>query len=372
VKKDSPLYGIKEQVLKVPAYTLRAYEAEIKLNQNENPYDFPEDLKEEVFRRFRARKWSRYPDFTPEALRAALAESAGWRADGVLVGNGSNELLQAVLLVLVRDRTPVVIPSPTFTVYGLVSQILGARVFSVPLKPDMSYDVDELIARADEMGARVLIVCTPNNPTGTVLDEAGIKHIMERFSGHVLLDEAYYEFCSCTALPLLARYPRLIITRTFSKAMGMAGLRVGFLMTHPELATQIAKAKLPYNVNQFSLTAAQVALEHPDRFRPAIDAILRERERLGRELSQVPGLAVYPTGANFFLFQLPVPPRAVFEELAREGVLIRDVSGYPMLSQCLRVTVGTPEENDRFLAALRKSLDHLRHSVPVMEGPQNG
>jgi histidinol-phosphate aminotransferase len=266
----------------------------------------------------------------------------------------------------------VVIPAPTFTVYGLVSQILGARVIRVDLKPDMSYDVEELVARADELGAKVLIVCTPNNPTGTVLGEPAMKYILERFPGHVLIDEAYYEFCSCTALPLLERCPRLIITRTFSKAMGMAGLRVGFLMTHPELATQIAKAKLPYNVNQFSLTAAQVALEHPHRFRPAIDAILRERDRLGRELTQVPGVTVYPTGANFFLFQLQVPPRTVFEALAREGVLIRDVSAYPMLSRCLRVTVGTPEENDRFLTALRKTLDYLHQSMPVMEESQNG
>jgi histidinol-phosphate aminotransferase len=367
VKRHTALHGIKEQVLKVPAYTLRVHEAEIKLNQNENPYDFPEDLKDEVLRRYRERKWSRYPEFVPDALRQSLAQAAGWHKDGVLVGNGSNELLQAALLVLVRDRTPVVIPSPTFTVYGLVSTILGARIISVPLRPDMTYDVDELVYRAEETGAKVLIVCTPNNPTGTVLEEAGLQRILERFSGHVLLDEAYFEFCGRTGLGYLEAFPRLIITRTFSKAMGMAGLRVGFLMAHPELASQIAKAKLPYNVNQFSLTAAGVALEHLDRFRPAVEAILRERERVQAELNQVPGIRVYPTGANFFLFELPVPPRPVFEELVRHGVLIRDVSAYPMLSRCLRVTVGTPEENNRFLDALRASLEIFKQITPVQE-----
>jgi histidinol-phosphate aminotransferase len=357
VKSDSPVQGVKEQVLRVPAYTLRVYEAEIKLNQNENPYDFPEDLKQEIFRRYRERSWSRYPDFVPDALREALAEFAGWRKEGVLVGNGSNELLQAVLMVLVRDRTPVVIPAPTFAVYGLVSQILGARVINVPLKADMEYDADQLILRSEQLEARVLIICTPNNPTGTVLAERDLEKILERFSGHVLLDEAYYEFCGRTALRYLDSYPRLIITRTFSKAMGMAGLRVGYLMAHPELAAQIAKAKLPYSVNQFSLTAAQVALENRDRFRHAIDDILRERERLGRELSALPGVRVYPTGANFFLFELPGSPRIIFDKLYRQGILIRDVSSYPMLSRCLRVSVGTPDENDRFLAALRISLD---------------
>ncbi len=364
LKRHSSLQGVKEQVLRVPAYTLRTYEAEVKLNQNENPYDFPDDLKEEVFRRYRERSWSRYPDFVPDGLRAAIAKVVGWPREGILVGNGSNELLQAALLVLVKDRTPVVIPAPTFTVYGLVSQILGARIVSVPLKEDMSYDADELILRADEVGARVLIVCTPNNPTGSVLSEAALARILDSFSGHVLLDEAYFEFCGCTGKKFLEAYPRLMITRTFSKAMGMAGLRVGYLMAHPELATQIAKAKLPYNVNQFSLTAAEVALANLDRFQPAIAAVLEERTRLGGELVRIPGIRVYPTGANFFLFELPVAPRTVFEELAAQGVLVRDVSSYPMLSRCLRVSVGTRPENDRFLTALRTSIERLQQAAP--------
>jgi len=362
VKGNSPVQGVKEQVLRVPAYTLRTYQAEIKLNQNENPYDFPEELKEEVFRRYRDLSWSRYPDFVPDSLREALAGFSGWRKDGMLVGNGSNELLQATLMVLIKDYTPVTIPSPTFLVYGLVAQILGARVINVPLKADMGYDVDQIITRSEEVEARVLIICSPNNPTGTVLAEPDLERILERFSGYILLDEAYYEFSGRSALRHLDSHPRLIITRTFSKAMGMAGLRVGYLMAHPELVTQIAKAKLPYSVNQFSLTAAQIALEHRDRFQVAIDKILAERDRLGKELNAVPGVKVYPTGANFFLLELSVSPRSVFEELCRQGILVRDVSSYPMLSRCLRVSVGTRHENDRFLAALRASLDQATAS----------
>ncbi len=355
---DKPaLQGVKEQVLSVPAYTLRAYEADVKLNQNENPYDFPDDLKEEVFRRFRDRKWSRYPDFVPTSLCERLADFAGWRRDGVLVGNGSNELLLATLMVVVSDKTPVIIPSPTFTVYGLVSQILGAQAVRVPLKSDMSYDVEGVLSRADEANAKLIIVCTPNNPTGSLLEMSDLERILRGFQGYVLLDEAYYEFCDRTGLGYLQAHPRLIITRTFSKAMGMAGLRVGYLMAHPDLANQIAKAKLPYNVNQFSLIAAQVALENMDRFQPAIQAILTERERLGTALGRIPGVRLFPTGANFFLFEVPYPPQQVFDDLYREQVLVRDVSSYPMLSRCLRVTVGTPQENNRFLDALRASLE---------------
>lgn len=357
MRKHSAVYGVKEQVRKVPPYTLRTYDAPVKINQNENPYDFPADLKEEVFRRFRDRRWSRYPEFVPESLRAALAEFAGWKKDGILVGNGSNELLLASLMVLVRERTPVVLPVPTFTVYGLVSQVLGARLVTAPLREDMTYDAGALLAAAEEAGARVLIVGSPNNPTGSVLSLEDLRRILENFPGHVLLDEAYFEFCGCTGLGLLEEFPRLLIARTFSKAMGMAGLRVGYLMTHPELTAEIAKAKLPYNVNQFSLTAAEVALENLGRFRPSIDAVLRDRDLLGAELREVPGVRVFPTGANFFLLELPAPPRVVFEDLHRQGVLVRDVSAYPMLSRCLRVSVGTPDENSRFLEALRRSLE---------------
>ncbi len=357
MKKNSPLYGVKPQVLKVPAYTLRAYDAEVKLNQNENPYDFPDDLKEETFRRFKPRQWSRYPDFVPDSLRQRLAEFAGWQKDGVLVGNGSNELLQATLMVLIKSRSRVAIPSPTFTVYRLISSVLGAGIVDIPLGADMSYDIDALITKSRESGAGVLIVNTPNNPTGAVLRGEGLRRILEEFPGFVLLDEAYYEFWGQTGKEFLENYPRLIITRTFSKAMGMASLRVGYLLAHPDLATQISKAKLPYNVNQFSLIAAEVALENIERFRPAIAAVLKERERLGSELKQMPGVRVYPTEANFFLIEVPVVPKVIFEDLFAQGILIRDVSSYPMLSSCLRVSVGTPDENNRLLSALHAALN---------------
>jgi len=209
VIKNDPLNGVKPQVLEVPAYSLHAYEAEIKLNQNENPFDFPADLKEEVFRRFKAREWSRYPDFVPDSIRKMLAAFAGWRKDGVLVGNGSNELLQAALMVLVDNRTKVVIPSPTFTVYALIASILGAEVIRVPLNPDMSYNIDALISTSESSGAGVLIVNTPNNPTGSVIRNKDLRRILEEYSGHVLLDEAYFEFWGYSGLELLETYPRL-------------------------------------------------------------------------------------------------------------------------------------------------------------------
>ena len=364
MKRNEALKGVKSQVRRIRAYTLRAHEAEVKLNQNENPYDFPEELKDEIYRIYRQRQWSRYPDFVPDGIRGRLAEFAGWKKDGVLIGNGSNEVLQAALMVLVGSRSRVAIPAPTFTLYSLMSRILGAKVVEIPLNPDLSYNVEQLIAKSAEARAKVLVVCTPNNPTGSVLADTDARRILDHFEGYVLLDEAYYDFNGQTAVGLLESYPKLIITRTFSKSMGMAGLRVGYLLAHPDLAAEISKAKLPYNVNQFTLTAIQVALDHPEKFRPAIDRILAEKTRLGTELEGIPGIRVYPSGANFFLFELPVPPGAVFEELYRRGVLVRDVSAYPMLSRCLRVSIGTREENDRFLSVLRNSLAAIATAEP--------
>ncbi|MEJ2245987.1 MAG: histidinol-phosphate transaminase [Acidobacteriota bacterium] len=332
MNKKDPLRGVKSQVLEVPAYSLHAFEAEIKLNQNENPFDFPEDLKEEVFRRFKAREWSRYPDFVPDSVRKSLADFAGWRKDGVLVGNGSNELLQATLMVLVGNGTKVVIPSPT-------------------------YNVNELISKSESSEAGVLIINTPNNPTGSVIRNDDLQRILDEFSGHVLLDEAYFEFWGHSGLELLDRYPRLIITRTFSKAMGMAGLRVGYLLGHEDLVSQISKAKLPDNVNQFSLTASEVAVENKDRFRTTIENVLKERDRLGKELGDIPGICVYPSEANFFLVGVPFEPKIIFDDLYRQGILIRDVSSYPMLSKCLRISIGTREQNDRLLSALRTGME---------------
>ena len=356
--KNDPLRGVKSKVLQVPAYSLHAYEADIKLNQNENPFDFPTDLKEEVFQRFKTREWSRYPDFVPDSVRERLAEFSGWHRNGVLVGNGSNELLQATLMVLVDNGTKVVIPTPTFTVYALIAAILGAEVIRIPLNSDMSYNVDELISESERSGAGVLIINTPNNPTGSVIQNKELRRILEEFSGHVLLDEAYFEFWGHSGLELLEEHPRLIITRTFSKAMGMAGLRVGYLLAHEDLVSEISKAKLPYNVNQFSLTAVEVAVENKERFRSAIETVLKERDRLAGELNRISGIKVYPSKANFLLVEVPFEPKEIFEALYRQGILIRDVSSYPMLSKCLRISVGTREENDRLLSALRTVMEH--------------
>ncbi len=344
------------------AYRLEAPASPRKLNQNESPFDVPADLKQRILERAAQAPWNRYPAFVPQALTQALAARHDWVPEGVLVGNGSNELIQATLAVIVGEGDPVVAPSPTFALYRLLTAVNGGRYVPVPLGEEFRYDVDALVAAARRERARVIVLNSPNNPTGSALPEGAVERLLRETSALVLCDEAYQDFGGPSALDLLPREPRVVVLRTFSKAMGMAGLRFGYGLAHPALAREIAKAKLPYNVNAVTLAAAEAALEARDRFAAQVAAIRAERERLVALLQTVPGLHLFPTAANFVLVRCEsVPARTVFRRLVEEyGILVRDVSGGDRLAECLRISVGTAEDTDALVAALRSILDGAR------------
>jgi histidinol-phosphate aminotransferase len=353
-----PLRHVKPACRAVGAYTLQAREARVKLNQNENPWDLPEELKRRVLAEALERPWSRYPDFDPAALLERLARFAGWRADGLLAGNGSNELIEALLMVTVSAGTRVVIPQPTFTLYGLLTKLLGGQAVEVPLDADLGYDAEALLFARREAQAPLTIVCSPNNPTGGVLPLDDVERLCEDGDGLVVIDEAYHEFSGQSAVPLLGRHPNLVVLRTFSKALGLAGLRVGYLLASPELVREINKARLPYNLNFFSQAAALVALDEAELLGERVRRLVELREELQAALRRTPGVSrVVPSRANFVLFELErARPRDVFEAVYRRGVLVRDVSGYPRLARALRVSVGSEEQNRAFLAALGAAL----------------
>jgi histidinol-phosphate aminotransferase len=348
------LEKIKPAVRAISAYTLAPYRATVKINQNENPFDMPEEIKAEARRRLERRAWSRYPDFVPASLLERLAAFAGWKPEGTLAGNGSNELIQATLTVMVGPGTRVLIAEPTFTLYRQIVTVLGGEVMSVPLTPALQFDAAAIQARAAEGRADVIILCSPNNPTGCRLDEEEVFELARDFDGIVIIDEAYHEFSGRSVAPLLEKLPNLIVLRTFSKAMAMAGLRVGYLLAPPELAREVHKATLPYNLNFFSATAAEVACEKFDLLRANIETIVSERERLFVELQKIPGLEPVRSSANFMLVRTETQPQKVFEGLLARDILVRDVSRYPMLSSYIRISVGSRGENDRLLAALKE------------------
>ena len=351
---NDPLKKIKPAVRAISAYTLPPYRASIKINQNENPFDMPDEIKGEVARRLATRAWSRYPDFVPAQLLERLASFAHWKPEGTLAGNGSNELIQAVLTVTVAQGTRVVIPQPTFTLYRQIVTVLGGDAISIPLTEVFQYDAAAI--QKASLDADVVIICSPNNPTGCVISDEDVVRIATGFDGILVIDEAYHEFSGRTVVGLLDRLPNLVVLRTFSKAMAMAGLRVGYMLSSPEIAREVHKATLPYNLNFNSATAAEVACEMFDLLRPRIELLITERERLAVLLESIPSVEVFPSAANFLLLRTPLEANEIFEHLHKQDILVRDVSKYPMLSRCVRVSVGAPDENDRLVEALGKTI----------------
>jgi histidinol-phosphate aminotransferase len=349
--------SIKASVLALRPYTLEPHRASVKLNQNENPWDAPVEIKQETLNRMKDRAWSRYPDFTPQRLRERLAEFSGWQPNGILAGNGSNELIQALLMVTIGEGKRALITEPTFALYRQVATVLGGEVVSVPLNRELQFDLAALVKEIEEKQPDVTIICSPNNPTGCVISNEELVVLLKAARGLIVVDEAYHEFAGHSVVPLLDEYENLVVLRTFSKAMAMAALRVGYLLASPGLVQEIGKAVLPYNLNAFSQTAAEVGIEMFEaRLKPLVEAICGERDRLYVELASIPGLVPVQSWANFMVVRSSKEPKQVFAELLERDILVRDVSGYPMLEDYFRVSVGTPEENDLVIRALREVL----------------
>ena len=344
---------INERIRTLTRYHLEPEATDIKLNQNENPYDLPPAIKDEIAQFCRERPFNRYPNFVPEALKAKLSGYSGVSAKGIMVGNGSNEMLLVLLLALSRQSGDVILCQPTFTLYRLLATGLGAVERTVFLKNDLSFDVKKICEAASQYPRSLMVLCSPNNPTGCALTESDIKAILKAHTGFLVLDQAYVEFGGYSAVPLLKSNPNLIITRTFSKAFSGAGLRLGYMLGTPDVVQEISKIKLPYNINFFSEQVAQVLLDNADLLRPRVQELSARRDSLFAFLASMPFDAVYPSAANFILMRTK-RNNELFLFLKKKSILVRDVSQYPMLENCLRVNVGSNEETLAFEAAIRE------------------
>src|SRR2546425_4521633 len=276
----------------------------------------------------RGEPWNRYPPLTPTDLLERLAERHGWVADGVLIGNGSNELIQATLAVTVGAATPVVTPVPTFSLYRLLAAVFGGRHGPVPLTADFQFDLDALVGAARAAQAPLMVINSPNNPTGTPLPEGAVARLLAETGALIVLDEAYQDFGGPTAVPLLRDQPRLIVLRTFSKAMSLAGLRFGYALAHPAVAAEIAKAKLPYNVNRVTLAAAVAALDAGEVLARRTEEVRHNRDLLYQKVCAIGGLRAFPSAANFVLIPCEArPANEVFTRLVQQyGILVHERS----------------------------------------------
>lgn len=339
---------------------LRAYrvrqDAEVKLNQNESPLDWPDEMKAHVLARVAACAWNRYPSQDAAAVRAAFARGAGISPEMVAVTNGSNEAILALVEAFATARS-VVLTAPGYSMSTPLALVGGAQVTPVPLRADFSLDVPSMLGAAGATDAALIFLASPNNPTGNAFSRQDIATLLEASQTLVVVDEAYAQFAEDSFIQDLTSYPHLIVLRTCSKAFALAGARVGLIAAREEVIAAVGKALPPYNVNIFAQEAALAALARPDAVAERVRLIVLERERLAKAMAALPGVTVYPSQTNFLLFRTSLAAETVFERLLRQGVLVRDVSHQPLLERCLRVTVGTAQDNDRFIHALTTSLE---------------
>jgi histidinol-phosphate aminotransferase len=273
----------------------------------------------------------------------------------VLLGNGSDEIIQLLALAVAKPGAVLLSVEPSFVMYRMIASFVGMRYVGVPLADDFSLDLDATLVAIEREKPALVFLAYPNNPTGNLFDAEAVRRIIQAAPGLVVVDEAYYAFAGDSFIPRLAQYPNLLVMRTLSKS-GLAGLRLGLLAGRDAWLTHVDKVRLPYNINVLTQLVAEQVMRHEALLAQQAAAIRAERTRLFAELGHMPGVRPFPSDANFILFRTAAAEQ-VFNDLKRQGVLIKNLHGsHPALADCLRVTVGTPAENDRFLGALGSAL----------------
>ena len=349
---------IRPEIRALKAYSVPCADGLIKLDAMENPYSLPADIRREWLEALRGISLNRYPDPVATALKSRL-QSAMQLPSGaeILLGNGSDELIQIIAMALARPGAVMLAPTPTFVMYELISTAVGAEFVGVPLTENFELDGTALRAALRRHKPAAVFIANPNNPSGNLFSAEAIDAIINEAPGVVVVDEAYYPFTGATFAERLDRYPNLLILRTLSK-LGLAGLRLGVLAGASALLAQFDKLRLPYNVNSLTQASAEFFLSRRQVFDAQVARICSDRDRLFEQLNALPGIRVWSSRTNFILFRSERKSADdLFEALRARRVLIKNLhGGTSALAECLRVSVGTPEENAVFLDALKQSL----------------
>ena len=344
------------------AYAVQPSAGLVKLDAMENPFRLPPDLRRALGERLAEVALNRYPAGRGDVLRDALARHAGMpEGCGLMLGNGSDELISLLAMAADVPGNVILAPVPGFVMYEMSARLQGLRFIGVPLTPDFELDGPAMLAAVREHQPALVYLAYPNNPTANLWDDDVIDAIIEAAPGLVVMDEAYQPFASRDSLERLRSHAHVLVMRTMSK-FGLAGVRIGYMMGRVPLIAEIDKVRPPYNVSVLNCEAALFALEHADEYGRQASTIRAERETLMRELAALPGVRPWPSDANMILARVPDAKR-LFEGMKARGVLVKNVSGlHPLLANCLRITVGTPEENPQTLAAQRGALQELASS----------
>ena len=354
----TPEHLLRQEVLALHAYHVPPSTGMVKLDAMENPYALPPQLREEIARLAADAAINRYPDAGAQSLKEKIRAITGLpHGMDVLLGNGSDEIIQLLALAVAKPGATLLSVEPSFVMYKMIATFAGMNYVGVPLTENFALDLSSMLTAIQRHQPALVFLAYPNNPTGNLFDADAIAQIIAAAPGLVVVDEAYYAFASASFIPMLARYSNLLVMRTFSK-LGMAGLRLGFLAGGKAWLEQLEKLRLPYNVGVLTQLVAEKLLQHHGVLLQQAEQIKQDRAWLYERLVGTVDVRAYPSEANFILFHV-AHATMVFEGLKQRGVLIKNMNGgHSALADCLRVTVGTPEENERFIAALQESLHH--------------
>lgn len=347
----------RREVKRIQPYRVANPLHRIKLNQNESSVELPEELKKKIVEKLERSLWSRYPDYPAAGLTERIARAFQLKDDQVLVGHGSNELLYALALTTLERGRSILLPAPSYAVAKLAATLAGAKVATFPLDRNFRYDPVLIHGAIRRHQPRLIFLPSPNNPTGSSLQAKDVAGIAGATRSLVVIDEAYHEFSRIDLLPLLPRFRNLVLLRTLSKAYRLAALRIGYLLGEREVLSMVERGRPPHSIDLFSQIAGEALFDERETVRREIERTVRERERMERALAPLPGVRAFPSDSNFLLMRVPDEGK-LFRTFLRQGILVRRLGASTgRLKNCLRVTIGTPEENKAVLEAVHDYID---------------
>ena len=351
---------IAKEIVEQNGYAAPAYTPgiRIRLDANENPFRLQEPLKKKLLEKMCRIDFNRYPVAGSPELRERFAGYFGVDQDMVMLGNGSDELIQILCLALKGSINGVLVPVPTFAMYKIIAVNTGNNVLEVPLDSNFDLDTEAMLGKMATNFPALVFLSYPNSPTGNLFSRDKIETILQKTPGVVVVDEAYAAFAGDTLVPLLKKYDNLIILKTLSK-LGMASMRLGFLIGNKEIIAELDKVRLPYNINSLSQIAASFFLDYSIEFAGQVQEVVKRREELYLALKKIEGINPYPSRANFIYFSCIFDSNRIYAKLTAAGIYVKNLNKPPQTTNCMRVTVGNLEENAAFIKALKSGVSEL-------------
>jgi histidinol-phosphate aminotransferase len=344
---------VEKGIFKQSGYVAPEVTGAIKMDANENPISLQEPLKRKLMEEMGRVDLNRYPEAGALKLRERFAQYYGVNKNMIMLGNGSDELIQTLCLTLKGKINGVLVPVPAFSMYKIIAVNTGNKVVEVPLDKKFNLDSDAIMGRMKADFPALVFLSYPNAPTGNLFSRDRIEAVIKTTPGIVVIDEAYASFSGRTLLPLLKKYDNVVFLNTLSK-LGLASMRLGFLIGNPDIVDQLDKVRLPYNINSLSQIAANFFLDYQDEFSGQVAEIIKSREELYLGMKAITGIKVYPSRANFIFFSCSFDSNRIYNKLVAEGIIVKNLNVPPLMPNCMRVTVGNRKENEAFLRALKR------------------